>query len=411
MEAGFEILIHVDQFRNIDLFRQGLYFLKIYCYTVADSGAVASAANAALQAQADEQTQATPHKEEPYTAIWRMRNSEALPYNFVSHPYQSFAKSGLLSEEEFAEYSSHIDSAEGCFVTRAFRVQFVEQVVVIKEACQFRLNMHLPNVKSTNIYLDVDLMFCEYHSTEYAKDRPFPPIEEFHSVARKTFRLQKLNEGVHSFYPLSFDDSQFCLVNLVVHTTLLNFQYKAILDANTEKPLNFCDYLYPNFDALDHAEIIRVADEHHKYYLMTLIQAYVRLASFLNRFYDGEQSVDPPKLDRLVEENVESSFKLPKLLALSSRIEELLPETVATHIVDDANFISAQIFYLWQRFVSLSSLNVPEIDAALFENWEEDVRDHWGSSIFRETLTFDDRTLVMDDHKYFSLFSSRLTFL
>jgi hypothetical protein len=141
MEAVFEVLVHFDRFRNIDLFRQGMYYLRVWLYQVEDfDEAVVKGKGieaARLKKSAESKSDAGDDPKPSHSYLGRHR--EALPYACSPKSYDSFVKSGLIRPDQAAQFVPFIDSTRGCFCTSVFRVQYIEQIVSLNEFCQFRV--------------------------------------------------------------------------------------------------------------------------------------------------------------------------------------------------------------------------------------------------------------------------------
>lgn len=162
MEAVFDVLIHVEGLRNIDLFRQGLYALRFYLYAL----------DPKARRWKGEESTATKNSEEKKKLAqyerWKRRDFEGIPYHIIRdlNPTKKEVESTMLSESERESRAVEIHSDQACFATKAFKIQFIEQVVSIKEGCHFRLKMPVAIMSKLLVYFDCELMFKEYHSSE-----------------------------------------------------------------------------------------------------------------------------------------------------------------------------------------------------------------------------------------------------
>eukprot|EP00475_Leptophrys_vorax_P037125 TRINITY_DN6360_c0_g1_i3.p1 TRINITY_DN6360_c0_g1~~TRINITY_DN6360_c0_g1_i3.p1 ORF type:complete len:817 (-),score=152.00 TRINITY_DN6360_c0_g1_i3:462-2912(-) len=444
MEAVFEILLHFDRFRNVDLYRQGMYYFKVYLYTL-DIPLWEQLTTQPNQQTDSKTSSSQDQKSNGPPTLYQAKDIEALPYNIISSKYLNFAQSGLLSRNQADRYPPHVDPVSGqYYASKGFRIQFVEQIVILNEGCQFRLHLPAHKLSESHVYFDIELMFSEYHSSDYAREKPLPELSDFAPVCRKSFRLRGLEDGVKSFHPMTFDETHFCLLNMTVHSTLLNFQFRPnrkeqIIQAVTQadmtirtrspnpavskhkpKPKNLIHALYPQMlqgGTYSKQEIARIADQHHSFYVMSLVHAFNSLAKLYDAYttscllpqdaakYGLPTESEPIFLEEGMEEPGDdliapkSKYALPHLTKLSERMgPDITCQAVAERVQLDIASISSQIFDLWHHFLTVYPLYSSVITEELAIVWRREVKEHWGLCIFRETLTTADRTKVMDNH-------------
>jgi hypothetical protein len=255
--------------------------------------------------------------------------------------------------------------------------------------------------------------------------------------------LRGLEDGVKSYHPMTFDETHFCLLNMTVHSTLLNFQFRPsrkekIIQAVTNpdntitaspnpdqlkqkpKAKQLVHALYPQLlqgGTYSKEEIGRIADQHHSFYVMSLIHAYNVLAKMYDTYsvsfllpqdaaklglpFESESIYLEPGMEESGAELIspKNKYALPHLRKLSDRLgDNVACQSVAEQVQLDVASISAQIFELWQHFLAFYPLYSGGITDDLAVVWREEVKEHWGLCIFRETLTTADRTKVMDNH-------------
>jgi hypothetical protein len=68
--------------------------------------------------------------------------------------------------------------------------------------------------------------------------------------------------------------------------------------------------------------------------------------------------------------------------------------------LSDINSISSQLFIGWFEFIQSFPLYSSSLVEKLALDWELDVKEHWGSCIFRETLTIKDRGKIAKGEEF-----------
>lgn len=115
-----EIFVHFNQFKNIDLYHQGVYQLK--CYLYQDN---------------------PPQQGQPYMSVEEKKliNLFKPNHEFTIQPSRIF---------------------DTFFFSKAFIVKYCEQQIDLNEGCVFRIELDAyPTMEQHNIYLIVELLFCE----------------------------------------------------------------------------------------------------------------------------------------------------------------------------------------------------------------------------------------------------------
>jgi hypothetical protein len=136
-----------------------MYYLKVYLYTLD------RALWEQLNSQPNQSDSKKDEKSSPPT-LYSAKDIEALPYHIISSKYLNFAQSGLLSKNQAERYPPFVDPQSSYYASKGFRIQFVEQFVILNEGCKFRLNLPAHKLSESQVYFDIELMFSEYHSSE-----------------------------------------------------------------------------------------------------------------------------------------------------------------------------------------------------------------------------------------------------
>lgn len=142
LRSVIEIVLHVESFRNIDLFYQGLYFLKFNIYME--------------------------NNDQVY--FFFLLNSFFKKKIYV-HPYcltESFKTiletsqnkgSMKFGDNQFYKQATIVDNTSS-FLTKAFFIRFCEEEIDLNDFCHFRIEFEVkPKYENINLFMEVDLMF------------------------------------------------------------------------------------------------------------------------------------------------------------------------------------------------------------------------------------------------------------
>jgi len=215
-----------------------------------------------------------------------------------------------ISQNKKIVYASKISDSHRAFYSKTFRVQYVDQEVDLEDACLFRFERNA-KARSDNCYLALELLFAEYNSTDYAMRKEYPSQEDFEMVSLKWLTINKFKAGHGSgFYPSTFDDSHFCLLDVMIHFMLIDYQFRQTTLTWRPPPgsgktqvyeltcKTFEHSLFPKNlikatgNAYSEREVRSIADKHHLNYITRLISAY----NSLGRVADG---LDPSAISPL----------------------------------------------------------------------------------------------------------------
>ena len=212
----FELSLHLSAFKNIDLFRQGLYYLRAAFYTEQTEEATG---------RRSVHTRAMPYHllEPPPSASPASGSSSSLPpVGFHARHVSSTYGEPVLPQPVFAAF---IDDSLCSFSSSTFRVQYCEQVVHLQDGCLFRIE--LSSRHRLPLVLTVELMYSEYTQQDVLRGREPPPPAAFERVSSRSYQLSALyTGGVHSFLPLVFDENHFCQCDAAVHSCMTEFRFR-----------------------------------------------------------------------------------------------------------------------------------------------------------------------------------------
>eukprot|EP00434_Breviolum_minutum_P038025 symbB.v1.2.033719.t1/scaffold4230.1/size42768/4 len=190
-----EIALQFESFRNIDLFHQGLYHLKTRIYRDDESRALAV----------------------PY--------SHLKGPTMVSEPIKG--KAPRVDHHNLIP--AHLNEELYTFSTRSFLIRYCEEEVELGDIGQFRLELGRAELERRQpLLLEVELMFADLTqpSGENMGDQPDVESAEFRCVSTQVLRLRGVERGLHDFCPVVFDECHFCLLNLAVHSAVVDLRFR-----------------------------------------------------------------------------------------------------------------------------------------------------------------------------------------
>eukprot|EP00747_Dinoflagellata_sp_TGD_P031166 gnl/TRDRNA2_/TRDRNA2_135095_c0_seq1.p1 gnl/TRDRNA2_/TRDRNA2_135095_c0~~gnl/TRDRNA2_/TRDRNA2_135095_c0_seq1.p1 ORF type:complete len:778 (+),score=143.32 gnl/TRDRNA2_/TRDRNA2_135095_c0_seq1:109-2442(+) len=426
LQAVTEVALHVGLFRNVDLFHQGLYHLR--CRVFQDRG--------------DQAVDAVPHVFRP--------DDEASTSTGVDAPQQP------LGSKKSEVLPAAVAEDEVAFRSRSFLIRYCEEEVEINEIGQFRIEQDAD--RDMPLMLEVKLMFldiapkggADVFDPELSTFNPPKILEsEFTSVSSQLFKLHGTLTGLHSYCPVVFDEFHFCQVGLIVHTSLIDFRLRlrpqassspygrsnsdmsgekapvslteALIelaggDDDKEKPDGDEDGQQAKADgeeanaaassAEPPSETDRLAvaiDRLQADYVGRLVSARGILVTFLSKV---QTELKNPQ-SRWTRLNVKPIVYPGQgdveqgLVPLARRLESVNAPAAARLLAQDLSALSGQVLEVWQFLLRNIPYALGDLTAMLRKDWEQEVTERWGESIFREMCSTSELS-VPSDHEIFS---------
>ena len=215
----FEFVVHFSTFRNIDLFRQGLYQLRTQLYT--------TRLDAVTLKPAKQHTAMPYHIIQPPPPASSLPMSPALQSRCLSTFLPAPPPAGMNQSMSGAVYGAAIDDSSACFHSSVFRVQYCDQSLHLNDSCLFRLELPSTQQPLPAVMMDVDLWYADWSSADVQRGRDMPLPGAFERVTGRTFTMERVwKEGVHCYVPVVMDESHCCLVETMVHSMLIEYRYK-----------------------------------------------------------------------------------------------------------------------------------------------------------------------------------------
>mmetsp|Transcript_37942 Transcript_37942/g.60092 ORF Transcript_37942/g.60092 Transcript_37942/m.60092 type:complete len:778 (-) Transcript_37942:131-2464(-) len=421
-----DVALHFESFRNVDLFHQGLYHLKTRLYREEDG-------------------------EQRLTAV---------PFAYSTCPLVA-EKSKLPRMDHHNLIPAHIMDDTGTFSTRSFLIRYCEEEVELNDIGQFRIEVPIDSFVdasksqvdlTTPLLLEIDLMFADltqHGGADRFGEQPDVDSTEFKSVSTHILRLHSFGNGVHEFCPIVFDEFHFCVINMVVHTTLLDFRFRfnsapaqarlkhsctATNGVERNEPkaktrqnstLSFSEHIYGTKQKRSREEILILTEQFYRKYLGALAGAFIQLAVFFKQlcrtclvpaqyeaFSDDIDLPAPLPFDQvpirpqLLSGDSLNDYSIPGMLiegegsgqSLRAYLEAKLPakgrpehleQEMTMLITCDLLAASSSIAKVWQKLLHIESYCCREASTMLRTTWETSIRQALSHYIIKKPLRED----------------------
>eukprot|EP00696_Hemimastix_kukwesjijk_P019532 gnl/Hemi2/8789_TR3047_c0_g2_i1.p1 gnl/Hemi2/8789_TR3047_c0_g2~~gnl/Hemi2/8789_TR3047_c0_g2_i1.p1 ORF type:complete len:501 (+),score=121.25 gnl/Hemi2/8789_TR3047_c0_g2_i1:103-1605(+) len=352
--ASIDLLVTLWAFRNIDLVQQGLYHIRIR-----------------LQSK-----------------IGKVHVIPVSHYNILpgGTPNDGYLQANI--------------SDDFTFCSRTFYIRYEEESVNLGDVCQFRIELDAERDMSEAVLLQVDLM----HASRHSKGE----VGDFALLCGRTLCISELDLGLHCSFPVIFEDMNFGLLDLNIHSMLFDYRHKPTsgmphVEAASSKerqkeereraksraislsqPDSAIGFLVNN----RHVLVDRLASSYHR-----LVRKMARLAKHSPSLTQDPVPVPPLEIPCL------QADPAPPPSEPSARHQEAIGDLMPHEAtLKDLNFIAGQTLELWTIFMHRVVPFTAEFFPHLHASWERHVCARWSESMFRETISLEDLSLPM----YFS---------
>ena len=278
LKAVIEAVLHLESFRNIELFYQGLYFLKVKMYS----------------------ERKTSGKEEESDRVY------AQPYcSFISQ-IQMEKNTKMLSKGlgQAPTYDHHnlllskIHDEENCFQSKTFLIRYCEEEVEINDIILFRAELDVePDYLNTEFYLEIELHFSNLDSIGGSEQwqeiaHCIEEKVEFKLVQTQKFKIHCLAQGMTEFVPVNFQDQYFSILNCYLQSVLLDYRYR--LGGKTNKAESVAHFFFSDdYGQLPSTLDLREVDLIYNDYIRVMTIMFEKLKTnyntFITRFLTEEQ--------------------------------------------------------------------------------------------------------------------------
>lgn len=192
LRAIIETVVHVEKFRNIDFFNQGLYFFRITLY------------------------------------------NEKGEERYFARPYQIVESGGKTGEDKkFIISPGRINEDLSSFCTSTILVRYSEQEINLNEYCIFRTEIDVDeDYLDTIFYMDVELMFTDLKDLDQTPQMIKEHTENiqnevtFECSHMIHYKISRMAYGMSEFIPIITDKHFYAITGCTIHSTLIDYRFR-----------------------------------------------------------------------------------------------------------------------------------------------------------------------------------------
>lgn len=289
LRAIIESSFHIEHFRNIDLFNQGFYALRVKLY---------------------------------HTDGMNTHYSYPLEINLsdTSEKKRELNKEGTKSRDLTDVTDGFLDDTEKAFFTRSFVIRYFDEEVEINELCTFRSEIEVKEgFLNTDFFIEAELFYIELKSMGGTKlpDKVKLVSETFplQPVSTAKFKINKFAHGISEYFPIIFEGQYFCQFNCTLHSCLVDMRFRPFpqhleehggqYDAESEAKFFFKDEngLVP--EELNFKKVDKVYTE----YINIFSHMYDRITGKFKRYIS--ECLEPEQVEQMEERVTVPPLRLP----------------------------------------------------------------------------------------------------
>lgn len=384
-----EFSLHLDSFRNIDLFHQGIYKLNI--------------------------------------SITK-NSSSAYPYNSVSKYIQTSEDPHLLTQTNLEE--TFID-------TKSFLVRYFDEVVRIDEIYYLRLEVEVDkNIQQSYFSLKFELFFTDLGGKVTPEDARISTLQasSFEKVSTSEFSIKFPTSFQSTYIPVVFDDNHCCLVSCMMSYLLIDYKFRPLFN---NRPVDVSEALASSLFKVGHKsgrEYIgsSMTDSTYSRLMNPLSKTYTSLREFylnilqkclteaqkhmLQLYYIPPILSLPGNPVQKLNHDVKAAEVVPSVLNLSEddslseerpgnshrfsqRVASHDAKKIATVMMAELSMVAGQIFQLWHRLQEVIPNCTENIFNMLKEKHQVQKRQLLSHGLIRKVVKSPDLGVVADFRK------------
>ena len=358
-----EIVLHVESFRNIDLFQQGFYYLQF--------------------------------------EIFHMENNKkvsASPYNHVVG----------MTDVKTIKLPGGVEDI--FYKSQCFYIKFFEEEVELKEIAVFRTEVDLRSGKCPDLTMVCCLMYGDVGGRVNEKylRHSGTIIKEYRQESFLSIQIRDYAEGLNQFFPIIFDDSHFCLVTSTIHIFLIDFRYRALKplpdtltkDANEDSsdiPEVLSESFFPCSDDLS----LSLVNYIHNLYTRPLNISQIRSSLLINqlkKLIESAEVLSPEDLAILSNDSIEALLLPNSHESFNHEKEEFDPVKVTKRLLDEIQMISSNLHYVLFDFIETLLVVSKKASVSMMLVYNHEVKQRWGESIFKKVTQVGSFTEFAEDN-------------
>lgn len=183
LRAIIESSLHIEHFRNVDLFNQGFYAMRLKMYHM----------------NSDQKVFSFPLE---------------ITLSDTAEKKREYIKENSRTKDLTDVTEGFLDDADHSFFTRSFVIRYFDEEVEINDICTFRSEIEVKEgFLNTDFFIEADLFYIELKSMGNSKlpEKVKSVTESFplESVAQCKFRVKKFPQGISEYFPIIFEGQYF----------------------------------------------------------------------------------------------------------------------------------------------------------------------------------------------------------
>ena len=364
LRAIIEVVLHLESFRNIDLFQQGLYYLEF--------------------------------------EIFHTLNGK----KFSASPYIIHAAE--LSSKSAGKIPGQLDDT--IFKSQSFYIKYCDEDINLNEIAVFRTEVEINNLSEIpHLTVQCSLMYSDLGGRVSEKVLrgllENPPV--FNRECSLEIKILNFIEGVNQFLPIIFDDSHFCLMNCTMHVVLIDFRFRPLpmipaaeehpqaraAEKEISIPVTLSEIFFPGSPEVS-VELMDTVQQKYIRLLTVVHDKYTLLITQLFQFLDSKVAANMMEsLNQfsISDTTVQGGSNLKSWnQPLSTRIAERDPSGVSEKILLEIQEIAGSMHYLLYTFIDVLKRIPKEVSIFLMHEFNIKLKDRWGESIFRNVNLIQD---------------------
>ncbi|CAG9311896.1 unnamed protein product [Blepharisma stoltei] len=401
IQGVIEFALHLESFRNVDLFRQGLYGLRFTLYYTFDD-----------------------------------EKNFAFPYSTSSSIYPSSNPDPYFIEE--------MRTQDVSVESRKFLLRFCEEVVDFNETIYFRAEMEIKeDFKQQNFKLHTELLFGDLKGKLTPEEATQAVIDglEIVTLSEVDYVLSFPKGFKSSYFPAIFDDDHSSILKATLHYTLLDYHFRGNGQSEIKKSndisQSLSEYLFKSKNGASKTYAgMAETDMIYNNFMNPLVKSYEKLREhymlIAGKFFNDKerdkygiiavpetlnmpgndlQALSPNSKERketlhrsaLSTEDNEAEDeigeeKINEESPFSSRVASHDPKVIATAMLMELNTVSGQLFQLWHQFLDILEKS-KTVSSILSEKRQILYRQKLSNFLIRRVMRSKDLGMVADESK------------
>lgn len=369
-ELEFSVAVQIYKFKNIELFKQGIYQIRLRV---------------------------------------------VYEHNSLTHfaePVQLIANSEKEDKKNsYKVIPAHILDEFSCFNTRIMLVRYQEEGIVLDEGCEFRFSVPIGDEFNLKILADLYFTNLEHDNKKKEIFRKLNDNPVISCISSKEFIVKRPNSPISAYLPLSFDPMFFCIAESVVHIyprqyifayPIKNFFKTPKIVGGSASNKMYSTWVSPLFLAYTHIRSV-IADLLPSSPEINILPEAISLpinSPSCSTFHESLQTHDPLQISESIHDELNSlSYILTSTLSLLEQLTSLNGFKSLFYYRQKFNQEACQHF---QEFVKLKSFHKePKIEYEPYDKSVKIRKEDYYKNLERLHIQAQDLYFALNHHPIF----------